>query len=98
MYVYHAFTPLGVRLVARTVGLDLGPHSWVVGGLAAGATVGIASLSWHLYERPINDLKRRFDVRLRAAPGATLAGLGPTDEPADRTVQRASAGATRQSG
>ncbi len=40
-------------------------------GLAA-LTIGLASLSWHLFERPINDLKRWFPYPDREEPRAGL--------------------------
>ena len=30
------------------------------------ATIVVAACSWHLYEKPLNDLKRRFDFRFLA--------------------------------
>ena len=33
---------------------------WISIPLLAGITIGLASLSWHLYEKPINNLKRFF--------------------------------------
>jgi len=34
--------------------------------LVAG-TIALAALSWHFYEKPLNDLKRRFDFRFATA-------------------------------
>ena len=45
-----------------------------IAGLAA-LTIGLASLSWHFFERPINDLKRTF-------PYPTRAEREPRTEPA----------------
>jgi peptidoglycan/LPS O-acetylase OafA/YrhL len=59
IYVYHAFMPLGVVLLARRIGWSIGPENWVVLGVAAAvATVSVASLSWLLFEHPINRMKR----------------------------------------
>jgi hypothetical protein len=35
IYVYDAFTPLGVVLRARRFGWSIGPENWVVVGVAA---------------------------------------------------------------
>jgi peptidoglycan/LPS O-acetylase OafA/YrhL len=61
IYVYHVFTPLGVVLLARWIGWNIGGRSWAVLGVAAVATVVVASLSWHIFEHPINKLKRRLE-------------------------------------
>ena len=46
-----------------------------------GSTIGFAALSWHVMERPINDLKRRYPYRAAAArdgsPRLSPAGIGP---------------------
>ncbi len=71
IYVYHLFTPLGVALLARWIGWDIDRGNWaVLGGAAAVATVGVASLSWHIFEYPINKLKRRIgtDVQGGSVP------------------------------
>jgi peptidoglycan/LPS O-acetylase OafA/YrhL len=47
-------------LLMKTVGLTLPEKTLPVSGLALLLTIMIASLSWHLFERPINDLKRYF--------------------------------------
>jgi peptidoglycan/LPS O-acetylase OafA/YrhL len=58
IYVYHAFTPLGVVLLAGWIGCDIGRGNLAVLGVAATlATVAVASLSWHIFEHPINKLK-----------------------------------------
>ena len=65
LYIIHNFARASVaNLVHR-----LGDPGWLVGLyqhsfssllLMAGFTIGLASLSWHLYEKPINNLKRFF--------------------------------------
>jgi peptidoglycan/LPS O-acetylase OafA/YrhL len=72
IYVYHPFIPALLAVLAASAGFA----GWFVGwrGLVA-ATAGtllIASLSWHLFEKPINDLKRRFDeppIGVAPSPG-----------------------------
>src|SRR5438093_2552884 len=47
IYIYHVFTPLGMVLLARWIGWDIGRgNRAVLGVTAAVATVAIASLSW----------------------------------------------------
>ena len=58
VYVYHEFvqlSPLGR--------LPLGPARFL---LVTAGTLAVASVSWFLFEKPINDLKRHVPYRLRA--------------------------------
>jgi peptidoglycan/LPS O-acetylase OafA/YrhL len=72
IYVYHPFRPALLAVLAASAGIA----GWLAGwrGFVA-ATAGallVASLSWHLFEKPINDLKRRFDeppVGVAPSPG-----------------------------
>jgi peptidoglycan/LPS O-acetylase OafA/YrhL len=74
LYVYHIFVPLA----ARALGLPFPEERGVWRVLAVFVvTVAVASLSWHLYEKPINMLKRRFPY-VRKAPTA-LQPLGVGD-------------------
>ena len=63
LYVYHYFVPDLVRMLERASGLRLGlPEA---SGLPLMAyvtlvTIPLAAISWHVFERPINDLKRFF--------------------------------------
>jgi peptidoglycan/LPS O-acetylase OafA/YrhL len=70
LYVYHIFVPLAIR------GLGI-PFPQQRGTLRATLVLVItgliAALSWHLYEKPLNDQKRRFPyvpkgARERAVP------------------------------
>jgi peptidoglycan/LPS O-acetylase OafA/YrhL len=78
IYVFHAFVPLGLAWLAQRLG---GSYSDVASLnnllLVSVSTFAVAALSWQLFERPINDLKRHFpyrdDQRLaRAVPPAEL--------------------------
>src|SRR5213594_2676132 len=54
VYVYHPLMPVLSRfLLMKTVGLTLADKTLPVSGLALLLTIVIASLSWHLFERPI---------------------------------------------
>jgi peptidoglycan/LPS O-acetylase OafA/YrhL len=63
LYVYHYFVSDMVRMLERASGLRLGlPEA---SGLPLMAyvtlvTIPLAAISWHVFERPINDLKRFF--------------------------------------
>jgi peptidoglycan/LPS O-acetylase OafA/YrhL len=51
------------------------------------ATIAIASASWHLLERPINDFKRRFPYdRTVQSPALAMAAMEAAPE---RSAQRA---------
>lgn len=59
IYVYHNFLPW---LLDRTFkGMFRMPHAWFIDVLVmCGATIAVAAVSWHLFERPINKLKKHF--------------------------------------
>ncbi|MEC4888415.1 MAG: acyltransferase [Nitrospira sp.] len=60
LYVYHAFMPLLLIPIFEMVGIPLpvpGAANFVFSTML---TLGVASLSWHLIELPINSLKRFF--------------------------------------
>lgn len=61
VYVYHYFAAAAVTPLAMRWGFGAAPES--TGSLLvlySVFTVGVAALSWHLYEWPINRLKRHF--------------------------------------
>ncbi len=80
LYVWHALLSYVSYGVFARVGLHLAPGSLVRAALLTAVSLGVASLSWVVLERPLNELKRHFpyvphpaqahrvDV-LRAAPG-----------------------------
>ncbi len=60
LYLYHipvltfAYVPLGL------LGIDEESLGWALPLLLGAVSIGMAALSWELFERPINRLKRRF--------------------------------------
>ncbi len=60
IYIYHYLVPLAFAAAATRLSVgyeDSGFGNFIATSLV---TIGIAALSWHLYERPINGLKRYF--------------------------------------
>ena len=65
IYLYHLPALLLVLRISKKLGREIpevGMNRFVVMGIA---TVSIAALSWHLFEGPINRLKRFFPYRPR---------------------------------
>jgi peptidoglycan/LPS O-acetylase OafA/YrhL len=61
IYLFHLFIFAIVLRVLGGVGLptlERGPAAFV---LLSAITIGVAALSWHFFEQPINRLKERFD-------------------------------------
>ena len=79
IYVYHNFIPyvmyktLGLPSIANVLVL---PYAWPLDSLLKGGiAVSVAALSWHFFERPINNLNRYFKYQRdrswkRVAPSA----------------------------
>jgi peptidoglycan/LPS O-acetylase OafA/YrhL len=68
VYLYHFPAALLVAKICNKLGVrfpDLGIYRFLVMGIV---TVAIAALSWHLFEGPINRLKRFFPYRPRRRP------------------------------
>jgi peptidoglycan/LPS O-acetylase OafA/YrhL len=77
VYLYHDFVPAALRA------LDVGPRPTAAWGGAVkflyvlAVTLPVAALSWHLFERPLNGLKKWFPyVRPAAGPAARPARAG----------------------
>jgi peptidoglycan/LPS O-acetylase OafA/YrhL len=79
LYVYHYFVPDLVGMLERASGLRLGLP--ITSGFSLMAyvtllTIPLAAISWHVFEQPINDLKRFFPYTgpARAPSGGDLKG------------------------
>jgi peptidoglycan/LPS O-acetylase OafA/YrhL len=60
IYILHSLVPPALSTLARRLGIgyqDTGIVTFVTSSLV---TVGMAAVSWHLFEAPINGLKRHF--------------------------------------
>ncbi len=71
IYVYHEFVPTLLGVCETRLGLSL--HFPPEGGplcllYVTAVTLLIASLSWHLFEKPLNNLKDRFPYVRKATP------------------------------
>ena len=62
IYIYHPFVYLLVPALLRSTETNFFPLRLLEFVLLAGSTMGIAALSWHFFENPINLLKHHFDV------------------------------------
>jgi peptidoglycan/LPS O-acetylase OafA/YrhL len=74
VYAYHSFVPALVALAFARFGApfrEISPTNFVFSTIA---TVGVAAVSWHVFERPINAQKRRFHY----APAAAATTADPT--------------------
>jgi peptidoglycan/LPS O-acetylase OafA/YrhL len=61
IYVYHLFMLSLVPIVLAQGSLDFSLlPGWLQFGLLAGVTIGVAAISWHLFESPLNSLKHHF--------------------------------------
>lgn len=61
IYVYHNFMPWALEKLGLHSAETVLPRTWLFDSLLmCGATIAMAALSWHCFERPINKLKRRF--------------------------------------
>jgi peptidoglycan/LPS O-acetylase OafA/YrhL len=83
LYLYHMFIP---DVLAR-LGVPLpGPeYLWARFGIYAAVTIGVASVSWYLFEKPINGLKRFFEPPERMKKAVNE----PTTMPAEPTAAAA---------
>jgi peptidoglycan/LPS O-acetylase OafA/YrhL len=61
------FMPWLLGGIARRLGIGFPQPGWTRFALAGAATLAVAVISWHLFERPINDLKRHFPYRFRTS-------------------------------
>ena len=70
IYIYHFLVPLALAAVATHFGFGYKDSGFLNFVAASLVTFGVAALSWHLFERPINGLKRHFRYE-RQSDGAS---------------------------
>ena len=76
LYVYHALLKDWIYQYGVARGVEWEAASFFVA--ASAITVAVAALSWHLFERPLNELKNRFPYAKGKSDGmAQLSGLPP---------------------
>ncbi len=63
IYVYHMFAPLILVKIFSLFGATYSAHGWLNFSFVTSATLITASLSWYLFEQPINSLKRYFSYK-----------------------------------
>lgn len=63
MYIYHVFMLILVPAVLHKFGFPMPKSALPHFLLLSAATVVVASISWHVVEKPLNDLKRYFPAR-----------------------------------
>ena len=72
IYVYHMFAPDILRTMLSFFGATYTAQGWLNFTFVTLATVATASLSWHLFEQPINGLKRYFSYNGAATAGSIV--------------------------
>jgi peptidoglycan/LPS O-acetylase OafA/YrhL len=82
IYLYHHQIVLSSRPLCNFIGISPGPALWAI---ECALTLGVATLSWQLIERPILRLKDRIpypgeEIETRRAQGAALPCLYPTSQ------------------
>jgi peptidoglycan/LPS O-acetylase OafA/YrhL len=82
LYVFHYFAPAAIGYIGRQTGLETAfrDPAFALPAYAVFSLI-VAALSWHLYELPINRLKRHFAYPRRTAPTASLAPQVPAPIP-----------------
>ena len=84
IYVYHYFAPAAMAAFATRFGLEAAFQQQTIALPAYAAfTLVVAILSWHLYELPINRLKRHFEYPRATVPNPPL--MPPVGSPVSRT-------------
>ena len=73
IYIYHFLVPLAFTEAARRLSIHYQNSGFINFVVTSVVTFGVAALSWHFFERPINGLKRhfRYEVAADALPGGT---------------------------
>src|SRR5262249_8801644 len=72
IYVYHLFMPVLLTSIFGRFHATYPEQGLLNFLLATGATLIVASLSWHLSEQPINNLKRYFSYEPSRSPRAAF--------------------------
>jgi peptidoglycan/LPS O-acetylase OafA/YrhL len=78
IYVYHLFMPILLAEIFTMLGARYPGQGWMNFTLATLATLVVATVSWYLFEQPINNLKRYFAYSNgadRSAPAGNPAGV-----------------------
>src|SRR5262245_21593222 len=70
LYVFHLPVIGLARWTFGQMGRPYPDHPAAMFVVLVGATIAVAACSWHLYEKPLNDLKRHFDFRFLTAEHA----------------------------
>lgn len=60
IYVLHQFVPTGLKQLAKFCDVPYPINPWLLTLAYTILTIVLASLSWHFFEKPLNDLKRYF--------------------------------------
>lgn len=75
MYLFHNFTDvISPGSIVQAVGFD-GSNPWAKLVVCAGFTFVVSAASYHLFEAPINMLKRRFPYKRRATDRPAAASI-----------------------
>jgi len=61
IYLFHAFIPVAWKMLPQWTGVNIELNSTQKSLIFIALTIALASLSWHLYECPINRLKKYFE-------------------------------------
>jgi peptidoglycan/LPS O-acetylase OafA/YrhL len=80
IYLFHYFVPPALSKAAAWLGVDYRQRGSLNFLVASLVTVAIASLSWRLFEGPINDLKRHFSYDAEPIVRSPTV-LAPTGQP-----------------
>lgn len=72
IYVIHAFTPAIVAWAIQGTMVSVPSRPGISFGVFTAVTIGLAALSWHLYEGPINALRRRLRYVPHPGPGIAV--------------------------
>ena len=60
IYIFHMLVPVALLKIAERLGVEYGRVGFVHFLGSSLITFGVAALSWHAFEAPINRLKRHF--------------------------------------